>query len=81
MTLQPLHHILTTGEAALLSGVSQQTVIRWLDDGLLPGWKIPGSSHRRVHREVLKQFCHDHGIPFGHEKTPDVLKGMPYEST
>ena len=36
---------------------------KWIDSGLLKGWKIPGSSDRRVDAVDLKRFCIENGIP------------------
>ena len=54
---------LTTGEAAQAAGVSIQTLIRWLDDGSLRGWRIPGSTHRRVEVGPLREFLRARGMP------------------
>lgn len=53
----------TTGEAAKLCDVSQQTIIRCFDAGLLGGFKVPGSKFRRIGRLSLLAFALEHGIP------------------
>lgn len=55
--------ILTTGAVSKIIGMSQRTVCRLIDDGWLSGWKVPGSSHRRVARRDLEAFMSEHGIP------------------
>lgn len=53
----------TTGEAARLCGVSQQTIIRCFDAGRLSGFKVPGSKFRRIPRQELLRFMRENGIP------------------
>lgn len=43
----------STGEVASLLGVSQQTVIRCMDSGEMPSFRIPGSKFRRTAHESL----------------------------
>ncbi len=53
----------TTGEAAEICTVSQQTIIRCFDSGRLKGFKVPGSRFRRIPRESLINFMRAHDIP------------------
>ncbi len=53
----------TTGEVAKISSVTKRTVIKWIDSDKLKGYRIPGSSHRRVAKEDLATFLREHGIP------------------
>ncbi len=55
--------VFTTGEAAELCKVSQQTIIRCFDAGRLNGFRVPGSRFRRIPREELIKFMKDNGIP------------------
>jgi excisionase family DNA binding protein len=55
MTNQPRGDILTTFQAARLCGVSHKSIERWIDAGLLPGFRTPGG-HRRVYRADLLGF-------------------------
>lgn len=57
--------VFTTGEAARMCRVSQQTIIRCFDNGLLKGFRVPGSKFRRIPRERLIEFMNEHGIPLG----------------
>ena len=59
--------VFTTGEAAEICKVSQQTIIRCFDSGRLKGFRVPGSRFRRIPREALLQFMKDNNIP------PDAL--------
>jgi len=55
--------VFTTGEAAKICKVSQQTIIRCFDSGQLKGFRVPGSRFRRIPRELLYTFMRDNGIP------------------
>lgn len=55
--------VFTTGEAAKICNVSQQTIIRCFDSGQLKGFRVPGSRFRRIPRDVLYKFMKDNGIP------------------
>src|SRR5579862_679457 len=59
--------VFTTGEAADICKVSQQTIIRCFDSGRLKGFRVPGSRFRRIPREALVAFMKDNSIP------PDAL--------
>ena len=55
--------LFTTGEAAEICKVSQQTIIRCFDSGRLEGFRIPGSKFRRIPRQSLVKFMKDNKIP------------------
>ena len=55
--------VFTTGEAAKVCKVSQQTIIRCFDSGQLKGFRVPGSRFRRIPRESLYRFMKENGIP------------------
>ena len=55
--------VYTTGEAAEICKLSQQTIIRCFDSGQLKGFRVPGSRFRRIPRENLIQFMKEHGVP------------------
>ncbi len=55
--------VYTTGEAAEVCKVSQQTIIRCFDSGRLKGFRVPGSRFRRIPREELIRFMRDNDIP------------------
>ena len=61
--------VFTTGEAASVCRVSQQTIIRCFDNGRLQGFRVPGSKFRRIPREELLRFMRENGIP------TDALEG------
>jgi two-component system OmpR family response regulator len=60
--------VFTTGEAAEVCKVSQQTIIRCFDSGRLRGFRVPGSRFRRIPRDALIAFMKENGIP------PDSLE-------
>ena len=55
--------LFTTGEAADICRVSQQTIIRCFDSGRLKGFRVPGSKFRRIPRANLIKFMRDNSIP------------------
>ena len=55
--------VFTTGEAAEICQVSQQTIIRCFDAGRLKGFRVPGSRFRRIPREELLRFMRENDIP------------------
>lgn len=58
-------NVFSTGEIATRCRVSVRTVAHWIDKGLLKGYRIPGSDHRRVMREDLVKFLQEHKLPMG----------------
>ncbi len=54
--------VFTTGEAAQICNISQQTVIRCFDNGRLQGFRVPGSDHRRIPRDSLMRFMKENSI-------------------
>ena len=55
--------VFTTGEAAEICKVSQQTIIRCFDAGRLQGFRVPGSRFRRIPRVELLRFMRSNDIP------------------
>lgn len=55
--------VFTTGEAAEVCKVSQQTIIRCFDSGRLQGFRVPGSRFRRIPRDELIRFMRENEIP------------------
>ncbi len=55
--------LFTTGEAAEVCKVSQQTIIRCYDAGRLQGFRVPGSKFRRIPRQNLIKFMKENNIP------------------
>lgn len=71
---------LTTGQVAKLYKLSQQTVIRFCDTGILKHFSIPrttgkpGRGHRRIHREDARAFAEHNFLPFGEPPCPPCPK-------
>jgi two-component system, OmpR family, response regulator len=58
-----MKEVFTTGEAADVCQVSQQTIIRCFDAGRIRGFRVPGSRFRRIPRDALIQFMRENHIP------------------
>jgi excisionase family DNA binding protein len=61
--MEKIKDLFTTGEAAEICKISQQTIIRCFDSGKLEGFRVPGSKFRRIPRESLIKFLKDNNIP------------------
>jgi excisionase family DNA binding protein len=61
--MDKMKDLFTTGEAAEICRVSQQTIIRCFDSGRLEGFRIPGSRFRRIPRHSLVKFMKENDIP------------------
>jgi len=55
--------VFTTGEVAKLCRVSSRTAAKWIDNGLLKGWRVPGGKDRRVARKDLVAFLEEYQMP------------------
>jgi two-component system OmpR family response regulator len=55
--------VFSTGEAAAICKISQQTIIRCFDSGRLQGFRVPGSRFRRIPRASLIKFMQENDIP------------------
>ncbi len=55
--------VFTTGEAAEICKVSQQTIIRCFDSGRIQGFRVPGSRFRRIPRDEMIRFMSSNSIP------------------
>jgi len=73
--------VFTTGQAAKVCKVSQQTIIRCFDNGQLKGFRVPGSKFRRILRADLFAFMRDHGIPTDSFGTDPTEPSKQTEST
>jgi len=61
--MDKMKDLFTTGEAAEVCRVSQQTIIRCFDAGRLEGFRILGSKFRRIPRHSLVRFMKENNIP------------------
>ena len=55
--------VLTTGKVAKICNVATRTVQKWLDEGILKGYKLPNSKDRRVQVEELVKFMAKYNMP------------------
>ena len=55
--------LFTTGDVASNTGCSIKTVRRWIDNGMLIGYRIPNSKERRVTRHELERFIVKYNLP------------------
>jgi two-component system OmpR family response regulator len=67
--MDKMKSLFTTGEAAEVCNISQQTIIRCFDSGRLDGFRIPGSRFRRIPRDNLIKFMKDNSIPLDNLNT------------
>lgn len=67
--MEKIKDLLTTGEAAEICNVSQQTIIRCFDSGRLEGFRIPGSRFRRIPRDNLIKFMRENHMPLDNVET------------
>jgi len=67
--MDKMKNLFTTGEAAEICNISQQTIIRCFDSGKLDGFRIPGSRFRRIPRDNLIKFMKENGIPLDNLQT------------
>jgi excisionase family DNA binding protein len=61
--MDKMKNLYTTGEAAEICNVSQQTIIRCFDAGRLAGFRVPGSKFRRIPRDSLIKFMRENKMP------------------
>ncbi|HPO15668.1 MAG TPA: response regulator [Candidatus Hydrogenedentes bacterium] len=55
--------VFTTGEVAIICGVSADTVSRWFDLGQIDGYRLGPGGDRRIPYDSLRKFMLSHGIP------------------
>ena len=72
--------VFTTGEAAEICKVSQQTIIRCFDAGRLGGFRVPGSKFRRIPRADLIKFMKGNSIPMENLAAFDAKEAAPAEN-
>ncbi len=72
--------VYTTGEAAKICRVSQQTIIRCFDEGRLKGFKVPGSRFRRIPKKYLIAFMKEYGLGDPNSTSREALIGCQFPS-
>lgn len=68
--------VLTTGQLAKMCLVSQQTIIRCFDAGLLKGFRVPGSRFRRIPWKNAINFMKENRIPLPSEQRHDSRRSV-----
>lgn len=71
-----MNESLSTGQIAEYCGVHLRTVIRWIDQGYLVGYKLPGRGNNRVLKQEFINFLRKQNMPIPEElksKTKNVL--------
>ena len=71
----PMQTAITPAKAAKITGLSHGTILRCFDQGLLKGYKVPGSNYRRIPIENLYKFMREHGLP-GAPEPEATLQGV-----
>ena len=54
----------TTGQAAKISGLGTNTIIKLFDSGKIKGFRIPGSRFRRIFKSPFIAFLEKNSIPY-----------------
>ncbi len=63
----------TTGDAHLLTKLSQQTIIRCIDAGHLVAHRVPGTEFRRIDARDLQRFVSSNNMPYHVPQTREIL--------
>ena len=63
--------VLTSGEIEKLCNVNFRTVLRWIERGELPAYKLPGRGDNRVRMEDFLDFVAAHRLPVPPEFRPN----------
>jgi excisionase family DNA binding protein len=58
---------LSTGQLAKFCGVDHRTVLRWIQQGYLKSFQLPGRGDNRIPRAECLRFMQEHGIPIPEE--------------
>ena len=63
--------------------VPQKTVSKWVDSGLLAGYKLPGGGDRRIKEADLREFMAKHGMDSAEppESEGDLIEWWTYVSS
>ena len=67
-TIKP-DQLLTSHEVGALLQMDPSSIVKWVNDGLLPAYRTPGG-HRRIRSSDLLVFLREHSMFI-----PDVLRG------
>lgn len=73
---EPQHQrrrVYTTGQVAKCLRVAPRTVSKWIDKGVLEGYRLPESQDRRIPRECLIRFMIKNNFPLSY-LGPDITR-------
>lgn len=76
VTAQLGRDVFTTGQLARICHTCTRTIIKWIDGGLLKGWRVPGSKDRRVTEQALLEFADANGMHFVRENIAKLRKKL-----
>ncbi len=65
-----MNNYLSTGQIAKYCGVHIRTVIRWIEQGHLKGYKLPGRGNNRVELLAFIDFLNANNMPIPAELAP-----------
>ena len=65
-----MNESLSTGQIAKYCGVHLRTVIRWIEQGYLKGYKLPGRGNNRVLKQEFLAFLSRNQMPVPQELLP-----------
>lgn len=68
----------TTGEVAEFCGVNFRTVIRWIKNGELESYKLPGRGDNRIPRQEVMRFLEASKIPIPDDLLGEEQSGPPH---
>ena len=73
----------TTGDLSRLCGCAPRTISKWGDSGMLPCFRLPGSTDRRFQRRDVAAFLRQHGMTEALAKLgrPLLCCGLPEGET
>ncbi|MEZ6060791.1 MAG: response regulator [Planctomycetaceae bacterium] len=64
-------NVLTSGEVAKLCNVNFRTVLRWIERGALPAYKLPGRGDNRIRTQDFLDFLASHQMPVPEQFRPN----------
>lgn len=70
------NEVLTTGNVAKLLDINFRTVIRWIERGLLPAYRLPGRGDYRIQPADLKKFLINNAMPIPESLQDPVKKAL-----
>ena len=66
----------TTGDAAEICMCSQQSIIKCIDNGIIKGYRLPDSTHRRILASELYDHMVKNNIPLNNFPKKDITNNL-----